>query len=476
MAELNDMVLLEKYGRRGSEEAFANLVTRHVNLVYSVALRRVQIPAHAEEITQAVFVILAQKAGSLGHLQVLEGWLHETTRLIALSFLRRERRRQLREQKAYMESSLQTQPDSDAWKSFAPLLDEGMAQLNSKDRDALILRFFKDRTVREVAEAMGLKENAAQQRILRAVDKLRLFFSRRGVVVPAAAVTAAITAHSVQAAPGALAHSVTALAVAAKGTAASASTLILIKGALKTMAWTKSQSAIAAGVIALSLAAPFFLQHTASAKLRAVDDSQQQQAATVSSLRSENERLSSTAGEASLSEEQLADLRKLRTEMAALKPTAESAAKTQAENSRLRQDAALKGPIQLKETMFAKVSFNKDLLVSFYRYAAQHDGQFPTTSDDAAPFLDDAVKNQNKVSSDQFEIVFTGSPSSITNAEDVIALREKNAFSTASTANPQGNWAKVYGFVDGHVIVHSEPENNFTDFEKAHMISPASNP
>lgn len=475
MAELKDIVLLEEYGRLGSEEAFANLVRKHVNLVFSVALRHVQVPAHAEEITQAVFVILAQKAGSLGHLQILEGWLHETTRLTALSFLRREHRRQLREQEAYMESSLQTQPDSDTWKSFAPLLDEAMAQLNPKDRDALILRFFKDHSVREVAEAMGLKENAAQQRILRAVEKLRLVFSRRGVVVPAAAVTAAIAAHSVQAAPGALAHSVTAFA-ATKGSAASASTLTLIKGALKTMAWTKSQSTIAAGVIALGLAAPFILQHSASAKLRAFDDSLQQQAAKISSGRTENDQLSSAAASASLSQKQLADLQKLRTEMAALQPAAESVAEIRAENSRLRHDTEMKTPIQAKEAIFAKLSFNKDLLVSFYQYAQQHNGQFPTSFDDAAPYLDDAAKNQTKVSSDQFEIVFTGSPSSITNAQDVIALREKGAVSTASTDNPKGGWAKIYAFVDGHVIVHSEPENDFTAFENAHMIAPATNP
>ncbi len=475
MAELNDMRLVEEYGRQESEDAFANLVKRHIDLVYSVALRHAQVPAHAEEITQAVFIILARKAGSLGHLRILEGWLHETTRLTALRFLRGERRRQRREQEAYMESSLQTQPDTDAWKSLAPLLDEAMAQLNSKDRDALILRFFKDRTVREVAEAMGLKENAAQQRILRAVEKLRLFFSRRGVVVPAAAVTAAITAHSVKAAPGMLAQSVTIFA-AAKGTAASASTLTLIKGALKTMAWTKSQSTIAAGIIALSLAAPFLLQQRASAKLRAFDDSVQQQAAKISTRRSENDRLSSAAAGVSLSQEQAADLQKLRAEMAALKPSAESATAIRAENSRLQNEAALNGPVQLKEATVAKLSFNKDLLVSFYRYSEQHSGQFPTNFDDAAPFLDDTAKNQTKVSSDEFEIVFTGSPTSVTNPQDIIMLREKDAYSTANTANPKGGWAKIYGFVDGHVIVQSEPENDFTAFENAHMIAPATNP
>lgn len=242
------------------------------------------------------------------------------------------------------------------------------------------------------------------------------------------------------------------------------------------MAWTKSQSAIAAGVIALSVASPFFFQHAASAKLRLADDSLQQQAARVTSLRSENDRLSSAAAEASLSQEQVADLQKLRAEMAALRPEAESAAKTQAENSRLRRYAPLPGPIQLKESMIAKMTFNKDLLVSFYRYSEQHNGEFPTNFDAAAPFLNDDAKTQTRVSPDEFEIVFTGSPSSITNAPDIIALREKDAYSTASTANPQGGWAKIYGFVDGHVTVHSEPENNFTAFENAHMVPPSANP
>jgi len=105
-----------------------------------------------------------------------------------------------------------------------------------------------------------------------------------------------------------------------------------------------------------------------------------------------------------------------------------------------------------------------------------NNGQFPTNFADAAPFLEDAAKNQTKVFSDEFEIVFTGSSSSITNPQDVVMLREKDAYSTASTADPRRGWAKIYGFVDGHVIVHSEPENDFTAFENAHIIAPSANP
>jgi RNA polymerase sigma factor (sigma-70 family) len=247
MPDVSDMELLRDYDRQGSETAFAGLVQRHSNLVYSVAFRHVGIAAQAEEITQAVFVILARKAAGLRPDTILEGWLHETTRLTALSFLRGERRRQFREQEAYMQSTLQESAEASAWNQLAPLLDEAVSRLGKKDRDAVMLRFFRDKSVCEVAAALRVSEAAAQRRVLRAVEKLRRFFTRRGVVLPAAVLTAAISAHSVQAAPVALAKSVAAVAIA-KGVTASGSTLTLIKGALKIMAWTKAKTAIVVGV------------------------------------------------------------------------------------------------------------------------------------------------------------------------------------------------------------------------------------
>src|SRR5436190_2424332 len=124
MPDVNDMDLLRDYDRSGSEAAFAELVQRHINLVYSVALRHAGIAAQAEEITQAVFVILARKAGRLRPNTVLEGWLYETTRLTSLSFMRGERRRQFREQEAYMQSTLQEPHDDSVWNQLAPMLDK----------------------------------------------------------------------------------------------------------------------------------------------------------------------------------------------------------------------------------------------------------------------------------------------------------------------------------------------------------------
>jgi RNA polymerase sigma factor (sigma-70 family) len=253
MPDVTDMELVRNYCQQGSEDAFAGLVGRHINLVYSAALRQVGIAAHAEEITQAVFVILARKAGRLRPDTVLEAWLYETTRLTALSFLRGERRRQWREQEAYMQSTLQESTGAAAWTQLAPLLDEAMARLGKKDREAVVLRFFKEKSLGEVAVALQITETAAQSRVHRAVEKLRRSITKRGVALPAAIIIGAISANAVQAAPVTLAKTVTAVAVV-KGAAASTSTLTLIQGALKIMAWTKAKTAVATVVITMCVA------------------------------------------------------------------------------------------------------------------------------------------------------------------------------------------------------------------------------
>ena len=248
MPDASDIDLLRDYHRHASEEAFALLVQRHINLIYSTALRHAQNPAHAEEITQAVFVILARKAAALRPDTVLEAWLYETTRLTSLSFLRGERRRQSREQEAYMQSTLQESGNAPTWNQLAPLLDDAMARLGKKDREAVVLRFFKEKNLREVALAMNVSEAAAQSRVHRALEKLRKFFSKRGVDSTTSTIAGEISIHSVHAAPAGLAKVISAVAIA-KGAAASTSTLTLVKGALKLMAWTKMKTAIVTGAV-----------------------------------------------------------------------------------------------------------------------------------------------------------------------------------------------------------------------------------
>jgi RNA polymerase sigma factor (sigma-70 family) len=253
MQSAGDIELLREYARRNSDEAFARLVARHVNMVYSAAFRKTGNAHAAEEVTQAVFIILAKKAASLRDSTILSAWLHQTTRFVSANFIRGEMRRIHREQEAYMQSSV-NENESEVWSKIAPLLEDAMGRLSEKDRNVIALRFFEGKNFQEVGASLGVTENAAKKRLAAGLEKLRRFFVKRGVVAAAAVIAGAVSTNSVQAAPAVLIKTATALAVA-KGAAATGSTLTLIEGALKLMAWTKAKT-IAVSTAAILVAAP----------------------------------------------------------------------------------------------------------------------------------------------------------------------------------------------------------------------------
>jgi RNA polymerase sigma factor (sigma-70 family) len=266
MTERDDITLLREFAATESESAFAALVERHVNLVYSTALRSVGGNHAAEEIVQAVFIVLAQKAGKLSPRIVLSGWLYQTTRLTAANFLRGEIRRQKREQEAYMQSIL-NETDASAWPQIAPLLDDALAKLGEADRNAIVLRFFENKSLAEVGTALGASEDAAKMRVNRALEKLRKIFGKRSVTLSATLIAGAAAANSVQAAPAGLAATISTVALT-KGAAAGGSTLALVNGALKIMAWTKMKTAIVVGAAVILAAA------TGTVAIKAFKDNQ----------------------------------------------------------------------------------------------------------------------------------------------------------------------------------------------------------
>jgi RNA polymerase sigma factor (sigma-70 family) len=252
MLELDDSVLLKEYVECGSEEAFAALVARHVNKVYSIALRHTRNAHQAEEITQAVFVLLASKSRQLGKRVILAGWLCRTAQLSAVTFLRSEIRRTRREQEAHMQNLL-NESESEVWPQIAPLLDTAMAGLSEPDHDAVALRFFDGKSMKEIGAALGASEDAVKMRVNRAVEKLRIFFTRRGIVCSAAALTAAISANAVQAAPIGLAVTIS-TAAGLSGTAI-ATTVAATSTVTKAIALITTQKTLAAGIVAVAITA-----------------------------------------------------------------------------------------------------------------------------------------------------------------------------------------------------------------------------
>ena len=235
---MDDFELLQAYADRRAEDAFTKLTRRYINLVYSAALRQTANTHAAEDVTQAVFLTLARKAGSISRQTILSGWLLRTTRFASANARRLEQRREHYEQQA-MQSSL-TESES-AWQRLAPVLDEALDQLGDKDRDAIILRFFEQKSLKQVGDKLNLSEDSAQKRVSRALEKLRLVFTRRGKGISAAVLASALAAHSVQAAPATLSASIAA-AVGLHGGMAGSVATALTDATLQTLSRVRMQS------------------------------------------------------------------------------------------------------------------------------------------------------------------------------------------------------------------------------------------
>lgn len=274
-----DQQLLRDYAGRRSEAAFAELVRRHIDFVYSAALRMVRDGHLAEDVTQGVFIALAQNANRLSNRPVFSGWLHRTAQNLAANAVRSDVRRRAREQEAAAMNELLSAESDATWEQVAPHLDAALGELSEADHDALLLRYFDRKSAREIAQILGTSEDAAQKRVNRAVERLRYFFAKRGIRVDACGLVVVISANAVQAAPVGLAVTIS-TTVLAGTTVATTST----GAAVNAVTITTLQKTLIAVIIVAGIATPLVVQHRAQVKLREENQSLRQQVDELSSL------------------------------------------------------------------------------------------------------------------------------------------------------------------------------------------------
>jgi RNA polymerase sigma factor (sigma-70 family) len=266
MQPQSDASLLREYSVHGKEGAFADLVARYTNLVYSVALRQVDSPDQAAEVAQQVFIGLARGAPALScklaEEASLAGWLCRSARNLSLNLRRGESRRHSRERQAMAEldPAPETPPD---WEKLRPSLDEAMAELRETDYDAIVLRYYQKQDLRSVGRALGLSDDAAQKRVSRAVERLRESFAKRGVAISSAGLVTLVSANAVEAAPASLAAAISTAAVlagaalatsAAATSTATATAATVATTATKTIVMTTLQKAALVVLVAAAVA------------------------------------------------------------------------------------------------------------------------------------------------------------------------------------------------------------------------------
>lgn len=247
---MTDVELLEQH-RAGDDQAFAELVRRHIGWVFGVARRRVKDAHVAEDVAQAVFVLLHRKQPKFPNDRAMMRWLHRTARYATEVAVRNERRRRHRETEAAMMQPRSTDPDiTNEWEELAPILDELIGKLSRADREAVLLRYFRGMSFAEVGKELGTSEEAARKRVDRAIVRLRDFASRRGLTaLTGASLAIGMSHHLMPSAPSGLVATTTGAATATAGSPLAASTSTITQGAITMMRLTVLKSVAAVFVV-----------------------------------------------------------------------------------------------------------------------------------------------------------------------------------------------------------------------------------
>jgi RNA polymerase sigma factor (sigma-70 family) len=213
MRETDDRELLREYISSRSAAAFEELVRRNADMVYSAARRQMGEGHLAEDVTQAVFLLLAQKASRIS--AGVAGWLIGVTYNACRNARRIAARRAFHERRAWKMKLAEASSDHEiGWNEYAPMVDAAMSRLGRGDRDAIAMRYLRGSSYKDVGMSLGISEEAARKRVDRAIERLRGLL-RETTAVPAVAVLGAqLLAKGTEAAPVAIVEKLVGLSTA----------------------------------------------------------------------------------------------------------------------------------------------------------------------------------------------------------------------------------------------------------------------
>lgn len=324
----NDALLLRRYTEEHSEPAFRELVQRHLPLVYSSALRRCNGNTHAAaDVAQRVFIALAQQARFLMRHAVLTAWLYATTRNIAVDFVRAEQRRHAHEQLAHTMQEIVSPAEASAdWNQLRPVLEHIMDELGDADREAVLLRFFDQRSFAEIGAALKVSEDAARMRTDRALDKLRALLAKRGIASTSTALALVLANQAVGTVPAGLAADITGASLLGAAAAAPAG---LVAATIAFMTATKTAAVMGvAALIAITTAVYQSIEARSSAAMLATTNKEY----VAARVRLEGLRDQSRTAELTLAEREKAVAQLAAMKSVASGPKLAAEAKTEAAN------------------------------------------------------------------------------------------------------------------------------------------------
>jgi RNA polymerase sigma factor (sigma-70 family) len=458
--ERTDSELLGDYAENGSESAFTELVSRHVGLVYSVALRVVVDPHLAEDVTQATFAILAQEARRLGGRTFLSSWLHRTASNQAANLVRGEMRRRAREQEAYAMQTPESEPE---WKQLAPVLDAALNKMAEPDRAVIFLRYFEKRTAADIARALSLTEEAAQKRISRALERLRASLCGHGVSLSATTLAALVSAQAVVATPIGLLTSASTAALAG-GTAGGQ----IIGTTLKFLIMSKIKIGAVSALVAAAVVVPILIHQKQIARLREDNNALRQQVEE----RGDNEKLLARPAAASqptvITDAERSELLRLRGEVSRLRRDAQELARVPAKPPAERpatptEEEVRKFDEQRTRTVAAVKQLGLQLRLAQRRAK-------PATVADGSLDPNLIARTHPDFDLKQVEMLVSDSELGrlIAEAPETIIAR------TDPIRAPDGKWLRVYSLADGSVHQRSTegPDEAFAGSWQLGQVKP----